>query len=66
MEEASTPVTEHSGVNTMEETIQQLLEMRKQYHDKACINIQNAQERQKTQYDVKHDSNHVSNNYMYM
>ena len=67
VEEASTPVTEHrDDVNTMEETIQQLLEMREQYHDKAHINIQNAQERQKIQYDAKHDSNHVSNSYMYM
>lgn len=41
--------------------MEKLLEVRKQYHDKAHSNIQNAQQRQKEYYDAKHDSNHVRN-----
>ena len=51
-------------VNTsdaLENIIEQLLDVREKYQQKARKNIEIAQERQKTYYDAKHDSNHVSN-----
>ena len=41
--------------------MEKLLDVRKQCHDRAHSNIQNAQQRQKEYYDAKHDSNHVRN-----
>lgn len=40
--------------------IDELLDIRTQFHDKARNNIQRAQQRQKEYYDSRHDSNHVS------
>ena len=45
---------------TIKETMEELLDMREQYQQKAHENIRRAQERQKTYFDAKHDSNHVS------
>lgn len=50
-----TDVTEE----TIEQTMEKLLDARKEYHKEALGNIQVAQERQKTYFDAKHDSNHV-------
>ena len=54
--------TEHSSshTDTFEETMQKLLDVREQYHQRAHCNIRVAQKRQKMYYDAKHDSNHVS------
>ena len=46
--------------STIMETMEELLDMRQQYQQKAHENIRAAQERQKTYFDAKHDSNHVS------
>ena len=43
----------------MEETLGDLLSIRKKYHLKAHKNILRAQQRQKAQYDAKHDTLHV-------
>ena len=40
-----------------EEKIQQLLDIRKQVHDKALANIKKAQDNQKRYYDAKHNTN---------
>ena len=45
------------STNTM---MEKLLDVMKQYHDKARNNIQSAQKRQKEYYDAKQDSKHVS------
>ena len=49
-----------SEPDTLEETIQDLLDMREHYHQRAHSNIRIAQERPKKYYDAKHDSKHVS------
>ena len=38
------------------EKVEKMLDMKKSLHDQACQNIQEAQERQKRQYDAKHNS----------
>ena len=40
---------------TPEEIMQQLLDVREKYHQKAYTNIRIAQERQKNYYDARHD-----------
>ena len=45
---------------TPDEMITNMLELRKEYHQKAQSNIKRAQERQKEYFDAKHDSHHVS------
>ena len=49
-----------SEPDTLEETIQDLFDMREHYHQRAHSNIHFAQERHKKYYDAKHDSKHVS------
>jgi hypothetical protein len=56
--------TNVAGDNTCtEETYGHLLAIRKKYHQKVLKNIAQAQERQKKQYDAKHGTLHVWNNY---
>ena len=56
--------TNVAGENTCrEETYGHLLAIRKKYHQKVLKNIARAQECQKTQYDAKHGTLHVWNNY---
>ena len=43
-----------------EEIIQELLELRQQYQERARTNIKKAQDKQKEYYDAKHDCKHVS------
>ena len=57
---AENPVLISNAAVTTHQTISKVLEMREEYHKKAHRNIEVAQERQKTYYDAKHDSNHVS------
>lgn len=45
--------------DTIERNVEKLLYVRKKYHEKAHMNIQVAQERQKFYFDVKHDTHHV-------
>ena len=45
------------SMESFEEKIQQLLDVRKQVHDKARANIKKAQDNQKCQYDTKHNTN---------
>ena len=49
-----------AGTVTPDKMIANMLEMRKEYHQKAQSNIKRAQERKKEYFDAKHDSNHVS------
>ena len=53
------PVAASSDMDNIEETMQQLLDVREHYHHRVHNNIRIAQERQKKNYDAKHDSNHV-------
>ena len=53
---SSEPTTE----GTYDAIIDELLDIRAQFHEKARSNIKRAQERQKEFYDTRHDSNHVS------
>ena len=58
-----------AGTVTPDKMIANMLEMRKEYHQKAQSNIKRAQERKKEYFDAKHDSNHVSDelkNYIYI
>lgn len=56
----SNPAETNDGGST-HEVMEQMLDMRKEYHQRAHANIKRAQERQKEYYDAKHDSNHVRN-----
>ena len=47
-------------MTAIEEVMGRMVDVRREYHEKALNNIQRAQERQKCYYDAKHDSNHVS------
>ena len=49
-----------STADEKEVMIHDLVELRKQYKDKATENIHKAQDCQKKYYDAKHDSHHVS------
>ena len=53
--------TFHTTPEMTDAIIDELLDVRAQFHEKARNNIQRAQHRQKEQYDVRHDSKHVSN-----
>ena len=48
-----------AGTVTPDKMIANMLEMRKEYHQKAQSNIKRAQERQEY-FDAKHDNNHMS------
>ena len=56
--EAISPET--NTKETPNAVIDELLDVRAQFHEKARNNIHRAQQRQKEYYDARHDSNHVS------
>ena len=53
------PKTEEPDDETIETTVEKLVYVRKKYHEKAHMNIQDAQEQQKHYFDLKHDTHHV-------
>ena len=55
------PVAASNDALNIEDTMKQLLDMRKHYHHRAHNNSRIAQERQKENYDAKSDSKHVIN-----
>ena len=57
---ANTVSTKTTTKEPPDAVIDDLLDIRAEFHDKARINIHRAQQRQKEYYDSRHDSNHVS------
>ena len=62
---AKTISPETNAKESPDAVIDELLDIRTQYHDKARNNIHRAQQRQKEYYDSRHDSNHVSYSTIY-
>ena len=56
----STSIASNDDTVAPDKMVADMLELRKEYHQKAQTNIKRAQERQKEYFDAKHDSNHVS------
>ena len=57
---APTSIASNDDTVTPDKMVADMLELRKEYHQKAQTIIKRAQERQKEYFDAKHDSKHVS------
>lgn len=63
--ESEERLTSETGTEEADAIIDELLDVRAQFHEKARNNIKKAQQRQKEFYDARHDSNHVSDGILF-